>query len=148
MPDAAPGPESPLEFNATAMLVGGGSRDGAAFDMAFSRSKFLLAADGGADAILEKGHIPQAVIGDMDSLSDTARAAIPADRLHSIAEQDSTDFDKALRSILAPLILAVGFSGARLDHELAALHGLVRYPDRRVIMIGTQDITFHVPAGT
>jgi thiamine pyrophosphokinase len=56
--------------------------------------------------------------------SATPPAAALADRLHPVEEQDSTDFDKALARIDAPAILAVGFSGGRLDHELAALHSL------------------------
>ena len=55
--------------------------------------------------------MPQAVIGDFDSLSDLGRAAIPATRQHVIPEQDTTDFDKALRSIRAPFVLGLGFSG-------------------------------------
>jgi thiamine pyrophosphokinase len=58
----------------------------------------LVAADGGADRALALGHVPQAVIGDMDSLSDGAPATL-ADRLHPVAEQETTDFDKALRMI-------------------------------------------------
>jgi thiamine pyrophosphokinase len=39
---------------------------------------------------------PEAVIGDFDSIRPAARTALPPDRLHPIAEQDTTDFDKAL----------------------------------------------------
>ena len=142
-PDKAAG--LPLRFRDAVLLVGGGARIDGAFDLARARCGPVLAADGGADAVLARGLIPEAVIGDMDSLSEAARPAIPRHRLWRIAEQDSTDFDKALRSIEAPLILAVGFSGARLDHELAALHGLVRHAGRPVIVIGAEDISFHVP---
>ncbi len=135
-----------LDFNEPLALVGGSPIDATTFDLVRERTNFFVAADGGADALLANGLIPHAVIGDMDSLSDAARAVIPARHLHRIEEQDSTDFDKTLRSVTAPLILAVGFSGARLDHELAALNVLVRYPDRAVILIGAEDITLHVPA--
>lgn len=135
-----------LKFNGPVGLIGGGQIDATAFEIVRSRAKNLVAADGGGDAILAQGLIPIAVIGDMDSLSDAARGKIPSDRIHAIAEQDTTDFDKALRSIAAPLILAAGFSGARLDHELAALHVLVRYHDRPVILIGAVDVTLHLPA--
>ncbi|WP_109564818.1 thiamine diphosphokinase [Jannaschia seohaensis] len=80
----------------------------------------LAAADGGADAVLAAGLRPDRVVGDMDSLSPEARAAF-ADVLHPIAEQDSTDFGKALRTSTAPWMLGVGFLGARLDHTLACL---------------------------
>ncbi|GAB5445193.1 MAG: thiamine diphosphokinase [Gymnodinialimonas sp.] len=116
------------------------------FDLVRDQADIFVAADGGADALLANGVIPDAVIGDMDSLSEAGRAAIPAERLFEVAEQDSTDFDKAVRGIDAPLIYAVGFTGARLDHELAALHVLARYHDRAVVLVGEQDVTVHLPA--
>ena len=126
-------------------LLGGGELPDAAFDMALSRASVLVAADGGAEAALARGHIPDAVIGDLDSLSTAAMAQIPGDRLHRITEQDSTDFDKALRSIRAPGVLAIGFTGRRTDHELAAYHAMVQPGRAPTISIGAEDITFAAP---
>ena len=67
----------------------------------------------------------------MDSISDGRRAGLQG-VLHRIAEQETTDFDKVLRSVAAPLAIAVGFSGGRLDHELAVLNCLLTRPDRRL----------------
>lgn len=105
----------------------------------------LVAADGGADTALAAGHVPAAVIGDMDSISEATRARIPAQALHHIAEQDSTDFAKCLSRIKAGAILALGFAGGRLDHQLAACTTLVNFPDDRVIMIADEDICFLCP---
>ncbi len=105
----------------------------------------LVAADSGARRALAAGVMPNAVIGDMDSIDADSLAAIPRDRLHRIDEQDSTDFDKALRHIAAPLVLAVGFTGQRLDHELAVYNALVRLPDRPAIVVGEHDICCHLP---
>ena len=105
-----------------------------------------VAADSGADRLLKLGVVPQAVIGDMDSISDQARAEIPLDRQHLVGEQLTTDFDKALRLIEAPLVLALGFAGARLDHGLAAMATLVARAERRCILIGPQDLAFAAPA--
>lgn len=104
----------------------------------------VICADGGADHALKAGLRPAAVIGDMDSISDRAREAF-ADVFHHIAEQNSTDFDKALRHIEAPLVLGVGFSGARLDHELGSMSVLVRHADRRCILIGPETIVMLCP---
>ncbi|MEP5758316.1 MAG: thiamine diphosphokinase [Litoreibacter sp.] len=104
-----------------------------------------VAADGGAVGWMKAGIVPDVVIGDMDSLDPIILAQIPKDRLHHIPEQDSTDFEKCLRRIEAPLILAAGFMGGRLDHELAACTALVRYPDQRCILIGDEDICFLAP---
>ena len=105
----------------------------------------LVAADGGADRILRCGAVPDAVIGDLDSISAAARLRLGAGRLFQIAEQDTTDFDKALRSIAAPFVLGLGFSGARLDHSLAVLNGLLRHADRRCLILSARDVTFLAP---
>jgi thiamine pyrophosphokinase len=110
--------------------------------MALRRAPVLVAADGGADRALAAGHVPVAVIGDFDSLSAEARRRIPPDRQHRIAEQETTDFDKALRSIAAPFVLALGFAGARIDHSLAVFNTLLRHPGRVCIVLGAEDAVF------
>ncbi len=135
-----------LKYNDTVILVGAGPIKDAIFESVSARGHFFVGVDGGGDALLARGVIPDAVIGDMDSLSDATKSAIGSDKIIEISEQDSTDFDKTVRSVSAPLILAIGFTGARLDHELAALHVLVRYADRPVIIVGEEDVTIHVPA--
>jgi thiamine pyrophosphokinase len=105
----------------------------------------LVAADGGAVRAVEMGRIPDAVIGDFDSLPIEVRARIPAERLFPISEQDSTDFEKCLRNIRAPLVLAAGFSGARVDHELAAYSALVAQGRPPTIIVGEVDICFAAP---
>lgn len=127
-------------------LVGGGQIASCDLDLAMAVAPTIVAADGGADAVLAHGHMPDAVIGDMDSISTSARTSIPQDRQHRLDEQDSTDFDKALRNIKAPLILAVGFLGGRLDHQLAVLNTLTTRHDRPCILIGTDEIVLHAPA--
>lgn len=105
----------------------------------------VVAADGGAGTALAQGLALDSVIGDFDSIPPLVRAAYPADILHHIAEQDSTDFEKCLMRIDAPLILGVGFSGARLDHQLAVCNTLVRWPTRRCMLIGEEDVVFLAP---
>ncbi|MEL7114896.1 MAG: thiamine diphosphokinase [Pseudomonadota bacterium] len=102
----------------------------------------VIAADGGAKTAMSRGRVPEAVIGDFDSLDSRLRAAIPPDRLHHIADQNTTDFEKALSAIAAPLILAVGFTGQRLDHELAVYNALVRGLGPPVIVLGEEDLCF------
>ncbi|WP_420584353.1 thiamine diphosphokinase [Ruegeria sp.] len=127
------------------MLVGGGQIGPEDLNLSLIRDRKVVAADGGAAPVLESGRMPDAVIGDFDSLSASCRAQIPADRLFPIREQDSTDFDKALRSINAPLVLGVGFLGGRLDHQLAVLNGLVRHPDRPCLLLGETEVVFLAP---
>jgi thiamine pyrophosphokinase len=126
-------------------LAGGGPISARDLVLALARAPVAVAADSGADRLLRLGVTPQAVIGDMDSISDAARAALPADRLHLVAEQVTTDFDKALRLIEAPLVLALGFAGARLDHGLAAMATLIARAERTCILIGPKDLAFAAP---
>lgn len=126
-------------------LIGGGDCTKDDIDLAFRLAPACVAADGGADAALAANITPAAVIGDMDSISDHARAQIPADRMHLIAEQDSTDFDKCLRHVAAPLVVAVGFAGGQIDHTLATLHTLVVRCDRPVVVLAARDVIFLCP---
>ncbi|NEX45829.1 thiamine diphosphokinase [Pseudotabrizicola algicola] len=125
-------------------LVGGAPVSAALFRIAQQRAPVIVAADGGANRCLSQGIAPAAVIGDMDSISPAARAAVPSERFHHIPEQDTTDFDKALRSVDAPFVIAIGFVGARVDHGLAVLTTLVRQ-QRPCVLLGPQDVVFHAP---
>jgi thiamine pyrophosphokinase len=127
------------------LLVGAGALDTSDLSLIANYGESLVAADGGAAACLAAGRMPDAVIGDMDSLDAGQAAAVPEARVHRIAEQDSTDFDKCLRSVAAPLVVAVGFAGPRLDHTLAVFNALVRHGSRRVVVAAPEEIAFHLP---
>ncbi|WP_265501688.1 thiamine diphosphokinase [Paracoccus beibuensis] len=126
-------------------VIGGGAVGPADLAAALAVAPVLVAADGGADRALALGHPPDWVIGDLDSISGQARRMVPADRVMHVAEQDSTDFVKCLSRIAAPLIMAVGFAGLRLDHTLAALTAIVAPAAPRVIMLATDDVVFACP---
>ena len=116
----------------------------------------LVAADGGADSALALGQTPDLAVGDFDSISDAARRVLGPARLHHDPDQETTDFDKALAVEAADLVLAVGFTGARLDHTLAAMSTLARHPQRRVVIDSGTDLcllcpprlTLDLPAGS
>jgi len=134
-----------VHANEPVTLIGGAAVTKKRIERALSLAPVLAAADSGADAALANGVEPAAVIGDFDSISDAAQQALPPAVLHRISEQDSTDFDKCLRNIRAPLILGIGFSGDRLDHALAAYNSLVRHPARRCILLGEEELVFLAP---
>ena len=104
-----------LGRDAGVTLVGGGPVTAAQLARATTFAPRIVGADGGADRLLRLGHTPEAVIGDMDSISAATKTRL-AGRLFPVPEQDSTDFDKSLRLIRAPFILGLGFAGARMDH--------------------------------
>jgi len=126
-------------------LIGGGFATQDDLTAARAHAPEVVAADSGAALALRCGIMPRAVIGDFDSLAPELRAQIPDDRLHPVAEQDSTDFDKALRAIEAPLVLGIGFLGDRVDHLLACQTTLVRRAERRCILMGRKDVLFLCP---
>ncbi|WP_353531907.1 thiamine diphosphokinase [Cognatishimia sp. WU-CL00825] len=129
----------------TVTLVGAGLATIAEIARCEALGPTLVAADGGAAHCLAADRMPDAVIGDMDSLGALAAQGIASERLHAIPEQDSTDFDKALRNITAPLVLGVGFCGARMDHQLACYNVLVRQPHKRCVLLGDTDVVFLAP---
>ena len=128
-----------------ATVLGGGEASAESMERALARAPVLVAADGGAARALDLGKMPRAVIGDMDSLPDSVSGSIPADRLHRIEEQDSTDFAKCVRSIDSPIIVGVGVLNPRLDHGLAALNVLARNPGRRLVLLTESDLCFLCP---
>ena len=126
-------------------LIGGADVPSGVLRMALSLGERTIAADGGAATALAHGVVPEAVIGDFDSISDEVRAALPKATLHPVMEQDSTDFEKCISRIDAALIVGAGFSGARVDHQLAVCNVLVRWPARRCVLIGADDAVFLAP---
>jgi thiamine pyrophosphokinase len=137
-------PERPVVSGQTAVtLIGGGALRDEDLKAALDIAPLLVAVDGGADAALAAGHTPLAVIGDLDSVSPSLRKRLSANIIYKVSEQDSTDFDKAMRHVSVPLVLAVGFTGERLDHELAVFHTLVMRHTQACIVIGERDIVFH-----
>ena len=128
------------------VLVGGADLGPDELNIFQSRAPIYVGVDRGADHLLAAGLCPSAVIGDLDSLSDAARARF-ADVLHPVMEQETVDFEKALVRVQAPLIYAVGFWGGRVDHSLAVLNVLGRYADRRIVLVGPEDVSMVIPRG-
>lgn len=129
----------------TLALFGGVEPSADIMTRARAMSTRVVAADGGANWAVERGIVPDAVIGDLDSISDKARAAIGAERLHFVDDQDTTDFEKCLAGISAPLIIGAGFVGARQDHQLACYNALVRAPQQRCVLLSDEELVFLAP---
>ncbi len=124
-------------------LVGGASLDRNDLNKTLTIAPRIVVADGGARHILANDPRPAAVIGDFDSLSDGARKTF-GDILHHVPEQDTTDFEKVLNRVEAPLLIGLGFLGGRLDHSFSALNVLVRARAQKVILIGGEDLIFRL----
>lgn len=96
----------------------------------------VVAADGGADRLLNAGVTPDLVIGDLDSASPEAlRAARQVIRVDS---QDDTDCDKLLACLVREGTAAVtlaNLEGDLLDHVLGSLGSCLRAPLRVTLVL-------------
>jgi thiamine pyrophosphokinase len=136
--------EHVLRFDRPLAIVGGGTVDAEFLKELAARGVALVAADGGAEAIDAAGLTPEAIIGDLDSLSDRAGWEKRTRVIH-LAEQITTDFQKALYATEAPVTLALGMTGKRLDHTLAALSALLQVgQERKVMLVDEVDVALAV----
>ena len=100
------------------------------------------------------GRLPQAVVGDMDSLSPAWQKRLGS-LVVKVEEQDDNDQTKALRYVLerwpeASEITILGAGGLREDHTVGNLGLLMEYPrlfdlgDRRITMVSDYSTAFAV----
>jgi thiamine pyrophosphokinase len=131
-------------FDGPMAIVGGGAVDPALLVELAARGVALVGADGGADVIGDAGLLPAAIIGDLDSLADRSEWEARTRVIH-IPEQLTTDFQKSLYSTRAPVTLALGMTGKRLDHTLAALSAVLEYaPTRKLLLVDEVDVALAV----
>lgn len=115
------------------VIANGDSPSPELFAQLMAGAPMLIAADGGARHALALGYIPEAVVGDLDSVDDEMRAAIPKERFKRVARLDITDLEKAI-SFAVQLgmdeIDIAGAGGGRSDHALANLSALTMHRGR------------------
>lgn len=127
-------------------LVGGAPISAHAIEAVFNDVEAFIGVDSGADHLLAASVVPAAVVGDLDSLSDQARATFAAQLWH-VDDQSTTDFEKALSRVDAPSVLALGFTGGRMDHVLSVLNVMARSADRAILLTDDHDVCFVAPLG-
>ena len=127
-------------------LVGAGRPHASDIAASMTLAPHLVAADGGANSCIAAGVEPCAVVGDLDSITQETRAALPESRIIEYADQDITDFEKCLRLLDAPFVIATGFTDGRLDHTLAVFSVLARCIGPPTIVLGIEDVAFAAPS--
>jgi thiamine pyrophosphokinase len=114
----------------------------------------VIAADGGAGHLLELDHLPDVIIGDMDSLAAEARTRLETAGVHFVnhpADKDQTDLELALLYAAAHYsdeILLFGLLGGRLDQTLANIL-LLTHPalsGRRVHLLNQRERAWVIEA--
>ncbi len=133
-----------LNFPRAVTLLGGAGFSEDELKKSLRLAPELVAADGGANFLKYGKYIPAYIVGDFDSVEDIKKWESKGTKILKIAEQDSTDFEKCIRSINAPKFICLGFANERLDHFLAVCSALIR-SNKPIFILGNRDLIFHLP---
>ena len=90
---------------------------------------YVVCCDGAADRYIATGHVPDAIVGDGDSISASNRAEY-AHLLHIVTEQETNDQTKAVNFLLGKEmrnIAIIGATGRREDHTIGNISLLIEY---------------------
>ncbi len=108
----------------TVVLLGGNTADVGSLGV-LPANAVVVAADSGVELARQLGLDVHAVVGDMDSISPTALAALDAlgtEIVRHPIDKNESDAELALRYAIArgaQRVVLVGGGGGRLDHQLA-----------------------------
>ena len=119
-----------MEYSFEAVIVAGGDYPTAPQPLeVLHNAPFVVCCDGAADRYIATGHVPDAIVGDGDSISAYNRTKY-ASRLHIVAEQETNDQTKAVNFLLGKEIrhiAIVGATGRREDHTIGNISLLIEY---------------------
>lgn len=93
------------------------------------QAPYVVCCDGGADAYIAHGRVPDAIIGDGDSLSEE-NCRQYGHILHHSSDQETNDQTKAVNYLLSKgkkNIAILGSTGKREDHTLGNISLLIDY---------------------
>ncbi|MEO6463114.1 MAG: thiamine diphosphokinase [Candidatus Eisenbacteria bacterium] len=152
--DAGPAADAARAKRALIVLAGAGFAAGRLLVEA-GRTRGVVAADAGAVLCLAADLVPDAVVGDFDSLPDAARTRLDPALLHRSTDDGTNDLEKALEWVAAhwpgcdEVVLAAGgnVDGGRMDHALANLGPVVHEPHGRVSMVDGEGRLFALRSG-
>ena len=113
-----------------AVIVAGGEFPSAPQPLGIlQEAEYIVCCDGAADRYIATGRVPDAIVGDGDSISAVNREKF-AHLLHIISEQESNDQTKAVRHLMERgmrRIAIVGATGKREDHTIGNISLLIEY---------------------
>eukprot|EP00193_Tetraselmis_chui_P005337 CAMPEP_0177765392 /NCGR_PEP_ID=MMETSP0491_2-20121128/7971_1 /TAXON_ID=63592 /ORGANISM="Tetraselmis chuii, Strain PLY429" /LENGTH=285 /DNA_ID=CAMNT_0019281745 /DNA_START=285 /DNA_END=1142 /DNA_ORIENTATION=- len=142
----------------------------------WEKADYVVVADGGANRLYSEvsgmaeglsreeargRFIPNAIVGDLDSISSDVRSFYKAKGVaikDCSDDQDTTDLTKCVNACLQFLtshgiekekgtILALGAMGGRLDHTLGNLNVLHMFEGLHLVLCGEGNLTRLIPAG-
>lgn len=98
----------------------------------------IICCDGSTRNLVKAGFVPEAIVGDMDSLSDNLAIRF-RNKLYENTDQDTNDLTKAVNWCIEKGyndLVVVGATGKREDHTIGNISLLVEYVKRvDVIMV-------------
>ena len=132
-----------------AVVVGNGEFPSHPFPLSvLDQAPCVVCCDGGANALVESGRLPDWIVGDGDSLSEENRIRFQ-DRIHRIPDQETNDQTKAVRYLQKRgfrRIAIVGATGKREDHTLGNISLLLDYMKSGMEVRTITDYGVFVPA--
>lgn len=110
----------------------------------FYRTKagYFVCADGGANTAARWGEQPDLIIGDLDSIQSATVKKFSRVKMLRIADQNSTDLEKAISWTLRKgyrRVVVLGATGGRLDHLAGNLSALGKFSLRATIRFVDED---------
>ena len=105
----------------------------------------IICCDGSAENLVIAGYMPDAIVGDMDSLSEDLANRF-ADRIYPDDNQDTNDLTKAVCWCLGSGyndIVIVGATGKREDHTIGNISLLAEYIKVVNVIMVTETGIFH-----
>ncbi|MBI2619274.1 MAG: thiamine diphosphokinase [Ignavibacteriales bacterium] len=125
-----------------------------------SIADIFVCADGGANIAAALNEQPDLIIGDLDSIKSATVKKFKKVKTRRIADQNSTDLEKALLWAIRKgydEIMVLGATGGRVDHLTSNLSALGKFSrkarirfvdDLGVMMAVGSELTFHAMEGT
>jgi thiamine pyrophosphokinase len=151
----------PARMGVAVILTHGVPPSRETLDRVLERADLLVCADGGADHARALGLTPEAIVGDLDSVTEETLAHFVSAHVVRDTSTEHTDTEKAIQYVLtqgAPEeIVLLGGSADRLDHVIGHLSLLHRFQNRvRIVLeddrcrawLGEGTVTLDYPAGT
>ena len=99
-----------------------------------TKANCIVACDGAADTLLDKGYIPDIILGDLDSISEDTKKKFE-NSIIEIHDQSQNDLRKAFNYAIEHNIhdiSIIGASGKREDHMIGNIFSLLDYKDLNI----------------
>jgi thiamine pyrophosphokinase len=105
--------------------------------------EYLICADGGANPALKMNLTPDAIIGDLDSISPEALKNFRSkSKIIQLKRQNDTDVEKCLKYAIKKNfneVLLAGVTGNRLDHTICNLGIVLKFLNQIKISLVAED---------